>query len=116
MTFWGKAGKTFRALGSKVAGAASYLGNKVGNTLMTLAPVASRVNPALGAGFAGAGAVAKGIGALGDLGKSALSGNTGVQQLRHEGGAALGSVTQGARAVRDAYNAFQGRSPLERPG
>ena len=73
MTFWGKVCRNFKALGSKVAEAASFLGNKVGNTIMTIAPVASLINPAIGAGLAGAGAVDNGIGALGDLGKSLLA-------------------------------------------
>ena len=111
MTFWGKVSKNFKALGSKVTGAESFLGNKIGNTLMTIAPVASLVNPAIGAGLAGAGAVAKGI----DLGKSLLAGTAILQQAR-QGGAGLRAVVQGAGAVRDGYMAYQGRSPLERPG
>ena len=115
MTFWGKVGSRFKALGSKVAGAASFLGNKVGNALLTVSPVASLINPAIGAGLAGAGAVAKGIGALGDFGKTLLAGSATVQDARR-GGAGLKNVVQGAAAVRDAYMAYQGRSPLERPG
>ena len=115
MTFWDKVGRNFKALGSKVAGAASFLSNKIGNTLMTIAQVASLANPAIGARLAGAGAVAKGIGALGDMGKSLLAGTASLQQVR-QGGAGLTTVVQGAGAVRDAYMAYQGRSPLERPG
>eukprot|EP00873_Tetraselmis_striata_P022869 jgi/Tetstr1/443133/TSEL_031189.t1 len=74
MTFIGKLGHTFKAFGSKVAGAASYLGHKVGSGLMTLAPAISVLNPTVGAGFAAAGAAAQGIGVLGDVGKKALSG------------------------------------------
>ena len=88
MTFWGKVSRNFKALGSKVAGAA---------------------------GLTGAGAVAKGIGALGDFGKSLLAGTATVHDAR-QGGAGLRNVVQGAGAVRDAYMAYQSRSPLERPG
>ena len=114
MAFWGKVGIKFKALGSKVAGAASFLGNKVGNALLTISPVATLINPAIGAGLAGVGAVAKGIGALGDFGKSLLTGTATLQQAR-QGGAGLKAVVHGAGAVRDAYMAYQSRSPLERP-
>ncbi len=115
MLFWGKVSRNFKALGSKVAGAASFLGNKVGNTLMAISPVATLINPAIGAGLAGAGAIAKGIGALGDLGQSLMTGTTTLQDAR-QGGAGVRAIVQGAGAVRDAYMAYQSRSPLERPG
>ena len=72
---------------------------------MTIAPVASLVNPAIGAGLAGAGAVAKGIGELGDMGKGLLAGTATLQKAR-QGGAGLKAVVQGAGAVRDAYMAY----------
>ena len=99
MTFWGKVGSKFKALGSKVAGAASFLGNKVGNALLTISPVATLINPAIGARLAGAGAVAKGIGALGDFGKSLLAGTATVHDAR-----------QGGRGSKPSYKA---REPCE---
>eukprot|EP00873_Tetraselmis_striata_P021330 jgi/Tetstr1/441594/TSEL_029822.t1 len=100
-----------RAFGSKVAGAASYLGHKVGSGLMTLAPAVSMLSPTVGAGFAAAGAAAQGIGVLGDVGKKALSGG-GVDFGQAK--AAYGQVKGGMQSVKAAYQSGSNRSGLER--
>eukprot|EP00873_Tetraselmis_striata_P036394 jgi/Tetstr1/456658/TSEL_043359.t1 len=111
MTFIGKLGHTFKAFGSKVAGAASYLGHKVGSGLMTLAPAISVLSPTVGAGFAAAGAAAQGIGVLGDVGKKALSGG-GVDFGQAK--AALRPSQGGMHSVKAAYQSGSNRSGLER--
>ena len=113
MTFFGKLGHAFKAIGSKVSGAASYLGHKVGHGLLTLAPAVAALNPEIGAGFAGAGAVAQGIGALGDVGKSLLGGNVGVSEFK-QGKSAVGQISGGVQSVRSAYSTYKGGSSLER--
>ena len=68
-------------MGEKATAGASFLGNKVGGALMPLSLATSMVSPNLGAGAASAGAVLKGVGALGDMGGSILRGggvNTGA--------------------------------------
>lgn len=112
MTLFGKLGHAFKAIGSKVAGAASYLGHKVGHGLLTLAPAVAALNPELGAGLAGAGAFAQGVGALGDVGKSVLGGSVGVSEFKR-GKGAVGQISGGVQSVRSAYNSFKGSS-LER--
>ena len=52
--------------------------------------------------------------ALGDFGKSLLAGTATLQHAR-QGEVGLKAVVQGAGAVRDAYMAYRGRSPLEQP-
>ena len=63
-----KLGQELRWLGKKTFTAASWLGHKVGGTLITISPVVSLFNPVIGSGVASAGLVMKGIGALGDAG------------------------------------------------
>ena len=113
MVNWGKLGHKFRAIGSKVAGAASFIGHKVGRGLLTLALAVTALNPALGAGFAAAGGVAEGIGAIGDVGKRILAGNLGAAELK-AGKAGVQAVGQGLRGLRSAYGDIRG-SALERP-
>ena len=60
-------------LGEKTSNAASWLGHKVGVTLTSISPVISLFNPVIGAGFASAGLVLKGVGALGDAGKALMT-------------------------------------------
>jgi hypothetical protein len=69
-----KLSQSLRWLGEKATAGASFLGNKVGGALMSLSPAVSMVSPNLGAGAASAGAVLKGVGALGDIGGSILRG------------------------------------------
>ena len=73
--------KGLRWLGEKVTGGASWLGSKVGGTLLSLSPALGMVSPNLGAGAASAGAVLRGVGALGDMGGTALRG----WRCQHEG-------------------------------
>ena len=107
-----KLGKGLRWLGEKMSTGASYLGHKVGGALTSLSPALSLINPALGAGAASAGMVAKGIGALGDMGKAALrGGDINTQALR----STLGNIQSDAQGVRAAYNSIRGPgNPLER--
>lgn len=111
MTFFGKLGHAFKTLGSKAAGAASYLGHKLGHGLMTLAPAVSVLSPSIGAGFASAGAVASGVGALGDAAKSVLGGNVGVNEFK-QGKAAVGQIQAGMQSIKSAYKTH--KSGLER--
>ncbi len=57
-----------------MTGGASWLGSKVGGTLLSMSPALSMVSPNLGAGAAAAGSVLRGIGALGDMSGAALRG------------------------------------------
>jgi hypothetical protein len=113
MTFFGKLGHAARYIGSKIAGPVSYLGHKVGTALLTAAPAAAFINPALGAGFAGAGAIAQGIGAIGDVGKSLLSGNAGKTEL-DRGKAGVGQIKGGVAGLRSAYKSYKSKSGLEK--
>lgn len=110
---FGKLGQNLRFIGEKLAKGASWIGSKVGGALMKAAPVVAAFNPAMGAGVAAAGGVAKGVGALGDMGLKALGGG-GV-----DGGAirsTFGQIKSDALAVRDAYRSTRGPgNPLERP-
>eukprot|EP00873_Tetraselmis_striata_P035510 jgi/Tetstr1/455774/TSEL_042571.t1 len=122
MTFFGKLGHTFKAFGSKVAGAASYLGHKVGSGLMTLAPAISVLSPTVGAGFAAAGAAAQGIGVLGDVGKKALSGggvDFGQRKAAYGPSTApdweIGNVELQLEFVETDLNAAASKSVTSRP-
>ena len=105
-----KLGQGLRWLGEKATAGASFIGNKVGGALMSLSPVFSMVSPNLGAGAASAGAVLKGVGALGDMGGSILRGggvNTGA--IRQTG------MRSDAAGVKAAYISLRGpQNPLER--
>jgi hypothetical protein len=107
-----KLGQGLRWLGEKATAGASFIGNKVGGALMSLSPAISVFNPALGAGAASAGAVLKGVGALGDMGSSFLRGggvNTGA--LRQT----VNNMRSDAAGVKAAYSSFRGPgNPLER--
>ena len=67
-----KLGQVLRWLDEKPTAGASFIGNKVEGALMSLSPAISMVSPNLGAGASSAGAVLKGVGALGDTGGSFL--------------------------------------------
>lgn len=112
MGFWSKLGRGFVALGSKASGVASFLGHKAGNVLMTLAPAVATFAPQVGAGLAGAGAIAQGIGALGDAGKEIFRGNVGGSQLA-QARDGYGQVREGMQQARAAYRSARG-SGLER--
>ena len=107
-----KLGQGLRWLGEKVAGGASFFGNKVGGALMSLSPVISLFNPVLGAGAASAGAVFKGAGALGDLGTALLRGQgVHIRAVRQT----VNGIRSDAAGVRDAYNTIRDPgNPLER--
>ena len=107
-----KIGRGLRFFGQKVASGASYLGHKIGGALTSIAPAVSVVAPEIGAGVASAGMVAKGIGALGDMGKSAMrGGDINIQAARQT----LDNLRSDAGGVRKAYNAVRGPgNPLER--
>jgi hypothetical protein len=76
---------------------------------MSLSPAISVFNPALGAGAASAGAVLKGVGALGDMGSSFLRGG-GVNT-----GALRQTVNNMRSDVKAAYSSFRGpENSLER--
>ena len=112
MTFFGKLGHAIKYLGSKAAGAASYLGHKVGNGLLSVAPIAAAINPMLGAGFAGAGAIAQGVGAIGDAGKGLLGG--GGADSMAQGKAGVGQIRGGMAGLKSAYRSYQSKSGLEK--
>lgn len=115
MTLFGKLAHKFKAMGSKVAGAASYLGHKTAGVLAAFAPAVAAFNPAVGAGMVGAAGVAAGVGALGDVGKSMLSGVKPDATHFNQAKAAVGDMRGGMRAVKSAYNSSMNRSALERP-
>ena len=79
---------------------------------MSLSPAISVVSPNLGAGAASAGAVLKGVGALGDMGGSILRGggiNTGAIRQTVSG------MRSDAASVKVAYSSLRGSgNPLER--
>ena len=108
-----KLGKGLRFLGEKASAGASWLGHKVGGALMSLSPAAAYFNPAVGAGMASAGAVMKGVGALGDMGMAALKpgGGVNIQALRQT----VDNIRSDAAGVKAAYNVVRGPgNPLER--
>jgi hypothetical protein len=102
MKFLAKLGRAAKFLGQKASNAASYLGNKLGDGLLKAAPFAALVNPSIGAGVAGAGAVAKGVGALGDAGKHFLGGG-GLDSTISRGKDAVGQMKGGVSDIRTAY-------------
>ena len=107
-----KLGQGLRWLGEKATAGASFIGNKVGGALMSLSPAISMVSPNLGAGAASAGAVLKGVGALGDMGGSILRGggvNTGAIRQTVSG------MRSDAAGVKAAYSSLRGPgNPRER--
>ena len=105
-----KLGKGLRWLGEKVTSGASWLGNKVG--LLSMSPALAMVSPNLGAGAASAGAVLRGVGALGDMGSAALrGGGINTQAVRQ----AVGGIASNAAGVKAVYSAVRGAgNPLER--
>ncbi len=108
-----KLGKELRWLGEKVTGGASWLRSKVGGTLLSMSPALSMVSPDLGAGAAFAGAVLRGVGALGDMGGAALrGGGVNTKAIRQT----VGNIRSDAQGVEATYNAVRGPgNPLERP-
>ena len=108
-----KLGKGLRWLGEKVTGGASWLGSKVGGTLLSMSPALIMVSPNLGAGAASAGAVLRGVGALGDMGGATLRGSgVNTQAIRQS----VGNIRSDVQGVKPAYNAVRGPgNPLERP-
>ena len=108
-----KIGQHLRFIGEKVAKGASWIGSKVGGALMKAAPVVAAFNPAMGAGVAAAGGVARGVGALGDMALKGLGGGgVDVGGIRNT----MGQIRSDAVAVRDAYRSTRGPgNPLERP-
>jgi hypothetical protein len=113
MTFFGKVGHVAGYIGSKIVGPVSFLGHKVGTALLTIAPAAALINYALGAGFAGAGVSAQGIGAIGDVGKRPMSGNAGKSEM-DRGKAGVGQIRGGVASLRAAYNSYKSKSGLEK--
>ena len=107
-----KFGRGLRWLGEKVTSGASYLGHKIGGALNSIAPAISVVSPEVGAGVAAAGMVAKGVGALGDMGKSVMrGGDINVQAARQT----LDGIRSDAGNVRRAYSSVRGPgNPLEK--
>ena len=107
-----KIGQGLRWFGEKMAAGASFIGHKVGGALTSMSPAVAAFNPVLGAGMASAGLVAKGVGAIGDMGKAALSGgrvDTGA--LRQT----VGQIHSDASKVKQAYQTIRGQgNPLER--
>ena len=108
-----KIGKGLRWLREKVTGGSSWVGSKVGGTLLSMSPAPSMVSPNLGAGAASAGAVLRGVGALGDMGGAGLrGGGVNTQAIRQT----VENIRSDAQGVKAAYNAVRGPgNPLERP-
>ncbi len=105
-------GQGLRFLGEKMAPGASWIGNKLGGFLLRLSPALSMVNPNIGAGAAFAGAVLRGVGALGDMGTAALrGGGINTRVIRQT----VGGIASNAAGVKAAYNAVRGPgNPLKR--
>ena len=103
-----------RYLGEKAASWASRIGNKVGHALISASPVLTAINPALGSLAVGAGGVASGIGALGDLGQRALARGVNVDSVSEARGT-LKNIRDGAMAIKQSYSQLRGQgSGLER--
>ena len=100
-------------MGEKVTGGASWIGSKVGGSLIFMSPALSMVSPNLGAGAASTGAVLRGVGALGDMNGAALrGGGINPQAIRQT----VGNIRSDAQGVKAACNAVRGPgNPLERP-
>ena len=107
-----KVGKGLRWLGEKASSGASFLGNKIGGAMMSLSPAISMFAPQVGAGVASAGAVLKGVGALGDMGQAMLKGgDINTHQVRRT----VDNIRSDAAGVKAAYSAVRGPgNPLER--
>ena len=107
-----KLGQGLQWFGEKAIAGASFIENKVRDALMSLCPAISMVSPNLGAGAASAGAVLKGVGALGDMGGSILRGgsvNTGAIRQTVSG------MHSDAAGVKAAYSYLRvSGNPLER--
>ena len=94
-------------------GGALWLGSKVGGSLLSMSQALSMVSPNLGVGVASAGAVLRGVSALGDMGGAALrGGGINTKAIRQT----VGNIRSDAQGVKAAYNAVRGPgNPLERP-
>ena len=103
----GKFGITIRHIGQKIASGTRWIGNKVGDALLSASPVLAAVNPALGGLAASAGGVAKGVGALAGAAEGALQGK----------GIDMNSIRSEAAKIKSAYGETRAnlRSALERP-
>ena len=103
-----------RYLGEKAASWVSRVGNKVGHALLSASPVLTAINPALGSLAVGAGGVASGIGALGDLGQRALARGVSVDSVSQARGN-LQNIRDGAMAIKKSYSQFKAQgSGLEK--
>jgi len=91
----------------------SWLGSKVSGSLLSMPPALSMVSPNLGAGAASAGAVLRGVGALGDMDGAALrGGGVNTQAIRQT----VENIRSYAQGVKAAYTAVRGPgNSLERP-
>ncbi len=107
-----KLGHGLRWLGENTSTTTSWLGHKVSGALTTIMPAVSLLNPAIGAGVASAGLVLKGVGALGDAGKSLLiRGEFNPQEIRRT----INGIRNESSAVRSADMDVRGAgNPLER--
>ena len=101
-----------RWLREKATAGASFIGNKVRGALMSISTTISMVSPNLGAGTASAGAVLKGVGALGDMGGSILKGGgVNADVIRQT----VSGMRSDAAGVKVAYSSLRGPgNPLER--
>ncbi len=98
-----KLGQGLRWLGEKATAGASFIGNKVGGALMSLSSAISMVSPNLGAGAVSAGAVSKGVGALGDMGGSILrGGGVNTDAIRQT----VSAMRSDAAGVKAAYSSL----------
>ena len=74
-----------------------------------MSPALAMVGPNLGVGAASAGAVLRGVGALGDMGNAALrGGRINTQAVRQ----AVGGIVSNAAGVKTAYSAVRGSETL----
>ena len=107
-----KLGRGIRWFGEKATTGASWLGHKVGGALVHAAPAISMFNPALGGMAASAGMALKGVGTIGDMGKSLLrGGDFNPQAVRRT----VDGIRSDVGNVRSAYAAVRGPgNPLER--
>ncbi len=100
-----KFGEGLRFLGEKMASGASWFGYKLGGSLLRISLALSMVSPNIEAGAAFAGAVLKGVGAMGDMGTAALrGGGINTQAIRQT----VGGIASNAACVKAAYNAVRG--------
>ena len=89
------------------------MGSKVSGSLLSMSPALSMASPDLGVGVAYAGAVLRGVGALGNMGGAALrGGDVNTQAIWYT----VGNIRSDAQGVKAAYNAVRGPGNLlERP-